>query len=326
MNELTRLVISRPKRLIAAALVLAAVGIAAGTSLSDRLAPFAADDPHSESVQADELLARAGVTAGVDVVALIKTPQRASSPLGRAQAAAVARDLYAAPDIRRVITPAQGGRSMIAKDGRSAYVAASFRAGVDGIEAAQRLLDRFADDRGVLLGGSAIARAQVNDQTARDLRRAELVVFPLLFALSLVFFRSLVASLLPLLVGGLSILLTMLGLRIGSEFGDVSIFALNVVTGLGLGLAVDYSLFVVSRYREEIARVGPGAEALRRTMTTAGRSDGPHCSRRLYNTTPAASPTHGSCRQRSWLTAPNVPNTCDCVARSNVRKYDTSEK
>ena len=97
-------------------------------------------------------------------------------------------------------------------------------------------------------------------------------MFPLLFALSLVFFRSVVAALLPLLVGALSIVLTLLGLRIGSEFGEISIFALNVATGLGLGLAVDYSLFVVSRYREELARVGPGAEAIRRTLATAGRT------------------------------------------------------
>jgi RND superfamily putative drug exporter len=161
---------------------------------------------------------------------------------------------------------------MIARDGRSAYVAASFRSGVDDIATAQRLIDRLAGDRRVLLGGSAIARAQVNDQTAHDLKRAEMLVFPLLFALSLVFFRSVVAALLPLLVGALSILLTMLGLRIGSEFGDISIFALNVVTGLGLGLAVDYSLFVVSRYREELAQVGPGPEAIRRTLATAGRT------------------------------------------------------
>jgi uncharacterized membrane protein YdfJ with MMPL/SSD domain len=64
----------------------------------------------------------------------------------------------------------------------------------------------------------------------------------------------------------------MLGLRIGSEFGSISVFALNVVTGLGLGLAIDYSLFIVSRYREELARVGPGPEAIRRTLATAGRT------------------------------------------------------
>ena len=66
------------------------------------------------------------------------------------------------------------------------------------------------------------------------------------------------AALLPLLVGGMSIVLTFLGLRLASEVGDVSVFALNLVTGLGLGLAIDYSLFIVSRYREEIARSGPG--------------------------------------------------------------------
>ena len=65
---------------------------------------------------------------------------------------------------------------------------------------------------------------------------------------------------------------TFLLLRVASELGSVSIFALNLTTGLGLGLAIDYSLFVVSRYREEIAKSGPGFEAMRRTMATAGRT------------------------------------------------------
>ena len=272
MNALAGFVTRRSKRILAAAVVLAVGAIAASTSLSDRLAPFAADDPQTESARADDLLERAGVNAGVDVVALVKTPQGAASPSGRARTAAVASELRAAPEVGRVITATDAGGSMIARDGRSAYVAASFRAGVDDIAAAQELIDRLGSDRKVLLGGSAIARAQVNDQTAHDLKRAEMLVFPLLFALSLVFFRSVVAALLPLLVGALSILLTMLGLRVGSEFGDISIFALNVVTGLGLGLAVDYSLFVVSRYREELAQVGPGPEAIRRTLATAGRT------------------------------------------------------
>ena len=90
--------------------------------------------------------------------------------------------------------------------------------------------------------------------------------------LSLLFFRSLVAALLPLLVGGLSIVGTLVMLRVASEFGSISIFALNLVTGLGLGLAIDYSLFIVSRYREEIAKTGPGLAAMRRTMATAGRT------------------------------------------------------
>ena len=87
---------------------------------------------------------------------------------------------------------------------------------------------------------------------------AEMLAFPLLFLLSLLFFRSLVASLLPLMIGGLAIVGTFLILRIASEFGSISIFALNLTTALGLGLAIDYSLFIVSRYREEIAKDGPG--------------------------------------------------------------------
>ena len=117
-----------------------------------------------------------------------------------------------------------------------------------------------------------MAQAQVNEQTEQDLRTAELIAFPLLFLLSLLFFRSLVAALLPLLVGALAIVGTFLMLRVAAEATSVSIFALNLVTGLGLGLAIDYSLFVVSRYREEIAKTGPGLEAMRRTMATAGRT------------------------------------------------------
>ena len=99
-----------------------------------------------------------------------------------------------------------------------------------------------------------------------------MLAFPILFLLSLLFFRSAVAALLPLMIGGLAIVGTFRLLRVANEFVDVSIFALNLTTGLGLGLAIDYSLFVVSRYREEIARTGPGAAAMRRTLNTAGRT------------------------------------------------------
>ncbi len=99
-----------------------------------------------------------------------------------------------------------------------------------------------------------------------------MLAFPLLFLLSFLFFRSLVAALLPVMIGVLAIVGTFLILRLASEFGSISIFALNLTTGLGLGLAIDYSLFVVSRYREEIADDGPGLAAMRRVMATAGRT------------------------------------------------------
>ncbi|MDQ2621930.1 MAG: MMPL family transporter, partial [Actinomycetota bacterium] len=139
-------------------------------------------------------------------------------------------------------------------------------------EDALALAESLEDHRNVLVGGVPMANEQVNDQVEKDLQRAEIMVFPLLLLLSLLFFRSLVAALLPLMVGALAIVGTFLALRIATELGSISFFALNLTTGLGLGLAIDYSLFIVSRYREEIAVSGPGLHAMRRTMATAGRS------------------------------------------------------
>jgi RND superfamily putative drug exporter len=99
-----------------------------------------------------------------------------------------------------------------------------------------------------------------------------MLAFPFIFLLSLLFFRSLVAALLPPLIGGVAIVATFFALRIVAGFADLSVFALNFVTGLGLGLAIDYSLFMVSRYREEAATRGFGFETLSRTLETAGRT------------------------------------------------------
>jgi uncharacterized membrane protein YdfJ with MMPL/SSD domain len=256
--------------LVAVLVVVAAA--AAGASVADRLDPYAAEDPGTESVRADDLLERAGVGAGVDVVALLDTPGGVSSPQARARVAEVARELRADPDVAGVVTFEQGGRALVARDGRSTYVAASLRPGADENDVGERVIDRFEGRPGVTLGGFAVASPQVNEQVSEDLARAELLAFPLLFLLSFLFFRSVVAALLPLMVGGMAIALTFFGLRVGSELGSISVFALNVTTGLGLGLAIDYSLFIVSRYREELAKVGPGAEAIRRTLATAGRT------------------------------------------------------
>ena len=162
----------------------------------------------------------------------------------------------------------------ISEDGDSTYLAVSLMPTEDKElqEAGQRINEELDGEPGVSVGGYALATKQVNTQVEEDLRVAEMMVFPLLFLLLFIFFRSLVAALLPLMVGGLAIVGTFLLLRVASELTSVSIFALNLTTGLGLGLAIDYSLFVVSRYREEIAKSGAGFEAMKRTLATAGRT------------------------------------------------------
>ena len=107
---------------------------------------------------------------------------------------------------------------------------------------------------GVLFGGNDVTFHEINERTTSDLKRAETLAIPILLLLSFWVFRGLIAAALPLLVGGFAIVLTFLLLRIIDHVLGLSIFAANLVTGMGLGLGIDYSLFVLSRYREELAR------------------------------------------------------------------------
>ena len=242
--------------------------------MADRLDPYGAEDPSTEVAKAEQAAKAGGVRTDVNVVALVRTPQGVRSAAGQKRVAEAARVLRADRDVARVASFREAGPALVAKDGRSTYLAVTLRPGEDtGDDAlAERLEQSMAGVPGVTLGGEVIASPQVNKQVSEDLARAEMLAFPILMLLSFVFFRSLVAALLPLLVGGMSIVLTFLGLRLASEVGSVSVFALNLVTGLGLGLAIDYSLFIVSRYREELEKVGPGTEAIRSTLATAGRT------------------------------------------------------
>ncbi|MGI8513076.1 MAG: MMPL family transporter [Solirubrobacteraceae bacterium] len=276
MTRLADLATRAPKRTVILAAIFFAVAGVLGGSVAERLDPYGAEDPATESVQANQRFeAAAGREASPGVIALVDAGGPVRSTRARAKVATVAAKLRRDPAVAQVVDY-YGSRdpAMVSRDGRSTYVLAFFRPASDkAVEtAAERLNEDFKGTDGVVLGGSGIASTQVGETVGADLARAELLAFPLLFILSLLFFRSLVAALLPLMVGAMAILSTFLALRLGSELGSISIFALNLTTGLGLGLAIDYSLFIVSRYREEIAKTGPGREAMRRTLQTAGRT------------------------------------------------------
>jgi RND superfamily putative drug exporter len=273
MERLANLASNRARRVLLVAAAFFVVAGVLGAGVADRLAPYGADDPDTESVIADKRLERAGFR-DTGVVVLLQGID-ARSAQGRERLEALQRRLGADPDVAEVASFATTrSPDFVSRDGRSTYLAAALEPTADDElqDAAERIADDLAGEPGVTVGGPAVSLNQVNKQVEEDLRTAELYAFPLLFLLSLLFFRSLVAALLPLLVGALAIVGTFLMLRAASELTSVSIFALNLVTGLGLGLAIDYSLFIVSRYREEIARSGPGPEAMRRTLATAGRT------------------------------------------------------
>ncbi len=275
MDGLARLIYRRRRLVLAFAFVFVLFAGAYGgpvVSLLDSDDDF--EDHGAESVLARDAVERAtGRSASPDMVVLVRLGAPVDSPRAREKLARVAQQLRD-PGVAEVVAVGESGepREMVSRDGRSTYLLAIFRTGVDDDALAEELQARVEREPGVTAGGGQLAFTQVGEQVEEDLARAEMLAFPLLFLLSLVVFRSVVAALLPVLVGATTIITTFVWLRLVNEVEPMSVFAINLITGAGLGLAIDYSLFVVSRFREELATGADTAEALRRTMRTAGRT------------------------------------------------------
>jgi RND superfamily putative drug exporter len=272
-DSLARLADRHPRRVGLLAVAFFLVAGALGGSVASRLDPYGADDPATESVKAREALQDVGFHGPGAIVLIRNAP--VAAPATRARVESIASELRRRRDVSSV-TGYFDTRSpaFVSSDGRSTYLAVGLRPRGDKQwqAAGNHIAEQLANRPNVVVGGGAVAQEQVNKQVEQDLQRAEMLALPLLFLFSFLFFRSLVAALLPVMIGLLAIVGTFLVLRVLSELGSISIFALNLTTGLGLGLAIDYSLFIVSRYREEIAKDGPGLAAMRRVMATAGRT------------------------------------------------------
>jgi uncharacterized membrane protein YdfJ with MMPL/SSD domain len=268
LAALARLAIGHPRRMVLAALAVFAVAAAFGATAAGLLSaqnPFS--DPSSASARAQALVQRAtGREASPGVLALV------AAPPGSPAVTAVARAMAGVPGVAAVAAPAAGhDDGLVSTSGRSSLVVATLRATavpgtvVPAIEAA------LHGRPGVLLGGGDVANVQTGKQALADLGLAEALAFPLLALLAFVVFRG-IAALLPIAVGGMAVMGTFLVLRLVNLALPLSVFALNLVIGLGLGLAVDYSLFLVWRFREEIGRDGDTARALQVTLATTGRT------------------------------------------------------
>jgi uncharacterized membrane protein YdfJ with MMPL/SSD domain len=268
LSRLANLSCSRPRRVaVLGALLFAVVGVLGGPAPGSFSASNAFDDPGSQATRARERIERAtGLAASAGVIALVR-----ASP-SSAEVARVARTLGSDPGIARVsVPPASGRPAAVSRDGRQVLVAATLRAGASDSDVVKRLQDVFAGDDAVALGGTVVAGQQTGAQATSSLAIAELIAFPLLALLTVVVFRG-VAALLPVAIGGFSVLGAFAVLRAINSALSLSPFALNLVIGLGLGLAIDYSLFCVSRFREELGRCADLPVAVRRTMQTAGRT------------------------------------------------------
>lgn len=270
----------RPRSILLGALLFAAVAGFFGHDVEHHLKAAGFTDPDSESERAAVILHDAlGHGAEPGLVVLLRPKEGDRLDLAdaavREEVLRLAEELRGARYVGHVPDPfATPG--LVASDERSVLLPAQLtttdledEGGLADESVRERVRSELLD---VGYAGFAPGFNEVNDQTRRDLTRAELIAFPLLAILLLVVFRSAVAALVPLLLGGLSILGTLLVLRIMASLVDTSLFALNIGTALSLGLAVDYALLLVSRHREEVQVHGHTLEAHRRAVATAGRA------------------------------------------------------
>jgi RND superfamily putative drug exporter len=268
--------IRAPKRtLIVSALAILLAAPLALTAF-DALDPYEFEDSETDSARASAALEGVtGIRADGTVIALVNAP--VDSPYGRQRITEVASELGEVEGVKNVLTADAAPKksvqeALIARDRESAFVVAEVDADAESADVAPAVEEAFAGDDDVQLGGVVIADEQIAEQTETDLRRAELFAFPLLLLLSLLFFRGLVAAALPLILGAIAVVGALATMRAIHEVVPVTVTATSVITALGLGLAIDYSLFIVSRFREELARGLAVPQALERTLSTSGRA------------------------------------------------------
>ena len=235
-------------------------------------------DPTSESARAAATLAEKFNQGDMKLVLLVSSPSGAWDGAARAVGIDIAQQLAQSPFVSRVTSPwdAQPAPGLLSSDGKTAMILVALRGNENSApKQAQALAERFARDRqGVTVraGGSAMVYEQVNQQTERDLLRMEIIAIPLSFIVLVWVFGGLLAAALPVTVGGLAILGSLAVLRAIALVTNVSIFALNVTVALGFALAIDYTLLIISRYRDELADGASRDEALVKTVITAGRT------------------------------------------------------
>jgi RND superfamily putative drug exporter len=278
LTRLGRFALHRRWAILAATLVAVALAGAFGGGAVGHLKSGGFDDPAAESVKAAATLRDTFGTGDPNLVLLVTAARGdVDDPAVARRGEELTRRLAAEPDLAQVASYwSLHAPSLRSRDGRQALVLGR----VTGDEAAmderarQLAVAYTADgpDASVRVGGQIQVFREVGEQVERDLVRAEGIAVPLTLLLLVVVFSSAVAGMLPLAVGGFAIVGTLLLLRLLGDLTDVSIYALNLTTALGLGLAIDYSLFMVSRYREELRAGREPADALLATMATAGRT------------------------------------------------------
>ena len=284
LRRIALLAIAAPRRiLVGAALVMVAAAVF-GIPVAKSLSAGGFQDPGAESSRAAQLLTEDFRQGDMQMIITVSSPAGVRSQSARAVALDIVGQLKQSPHVADVTSawtvPPSAAAALTSKDGSTGLVVVGVTGGEnDAQKFAKELSDEVVHDRSddqsgvtVRSGGMAMVYAQITSQSQGDLLLMESIAIPLSFVVLVWVFGGLIAAALPMVVGGLAIVGAMSVLRLITLSTDVSIFALNLSTALGLALAIDYTLLIISRYRDELGEGVPRDRALVRTMSTAGRT------------------------------------------------------
>ena len=241
------------------------------------------DNPNSDSTLVTELLQSEFGVDPAEVLVLVDLPSDADEtdangfPVHFELVQGLSADLLDIEGVDSVLNYYTLGSppNLKSEDGKLIYLLVDLDNNTDQTPVVAEIVDDYTGDyqgAQVHVSGFGAVTKAINETIYEDIIRAEIVAVPIVVLLLIFVFGSLVAAGLPLFVGGLAIVGSFLIIWIGSQFTDVSIFALNLVTGLGLGLGIDYSLLVVNRFREERAAGNDVATSVSNTVASAGKT------------------------------------------------------
>jgi len=280
LRRIAYLAVAAPRRmLLLAALMAVAAGIF-GVPVAKSLCACGFEDPSSESAHAKKLLKDKFGVGDVQMVITVSAADGADSAAASAVGTELVDELTRSPQVASVTSlwtaPEPERAGLVSRDGDSGLIVVGITgAESDTQEYAKDLSDRLVRDRDgvtVRAGGEAMVNVEITEQSQRDLLLMESLAIPISFVVLVWVFGGALAAAIPLAVGGMAILGALAVLRGVTSFADVSIFALNLSAAMGLALAIDYTLLIISRYRDELAGGADRDDALATTMVTAGRT------------------------------------------------------
>ena len=277
MKRLAKLVTTRSKSVLYGFIALVALSTIFGIQSFGALKGGGYEDPTSDSARVTSLLSTEFKIDQPELVAIIDFGRSADDPLSATVATAFTDRLNEYPEVEKLDSYYSNGKpaSLKSIDGTAVYFFINLDDKINQAQVATAMQDEFGsgfNEASVYLAGMVAVTSELNAMISSDLALAETIALPIMLVLMIFVFGSLIAAGLPLMVGALSIIGSFFFVWVATLFTDTSVFSANLITGLGLGLGIDYALLMVNRFREEREAGSNVSEAVEKMVLTAGRT------------------------------------------------------